>query len=47
MEKSFEAQRRKPETSKMDLEPPIDVLRRTGCPAVRVESKGMRRSIGL
>src|SRR3984957_10555088 len=32
MEKPFEARRRKPDTRKTDLEPPIDVLRRTGCP---------------
>src|ERR1700727_2666061 len=42
MEKSFEARRRKPATSKTDLEPPIDVLRRTGCPP----RGGIRRVCG-
>jgi hypothetical protein len=41
-EKSFEARRRKPETSKTDLEPPIGVLRRTGCPP----RGGIRRVCG-
>ena len=42
MEKSLRARRRKPETSKTDLEPPIDVLRRTGCPP----RGGIRRVCG-
>jgi hypothetical protein len=42
MEKSLGARRRKPETSKTDLEPPIDVLRRTGCPP----RGGIRRVCG-
>src|ERR1700760_3305004 len=42
MEKSFEARRRKPATSKTELEPPIDVLRRTGCPP----RGGIRRVCG-
>src|SRR5277367_2658226 len=42
METSHGARRRKPETSKTDLEPPIDVLRRTGCPP----RGGIRRVCG-
>ena len=41
-EKSLGARRRKPETSKMDLKPPLDVLRRTGCPS----RGGIRRICG-
>src|SRR5271165_2609284 len=42
METSPRARRRKPETSKTDLEPPIEVLRRTGCPP----RGGIRRVCG-
>jgi hypothetical protein len=42
MEKSLGARRRKLETSKMDLKPPLDVLRRTGCPS----RGGIRRVCG-
>src|SRR5271157_11043 len=42
MERSLRARRRKPETSKTDLKPPLDVLRRTGCPS----RGGIRRVCG-
>lgn len=42
MERSKRARRRKPDTAKTDLEPPHDVLRRTGCPP----RGGIRRVCG-
>jgi len=42
METSKRARRRKPDTAKTDLKPPLDVLRRTGCP----ERSGIRRVWG-
>src|SRR6201989_3007574 len=42
MEKSLGARRGKPETRKTDLKPPLDVLRRTGCPP----RGGIRRVCG-
>ena len=42
MEKSLGARRRKPETSKTDLKPLLNVLRRTGCPS----RGGIRRVCG-
>src|SRR5215472_12311949 len=42
MEKSHRARRRKPETRKTDLKPPLVELRRTGCPP----QGGIRRVCG-
>jgi len=42
METSIRARRRKPDTAKTDLKPPLDVLRRTGCPS----RGGIRRVCG-
>src|SRR5271166_2540352 len=42
METSKRARRRKPDTAKTDLEPPLGVLRRTGCPS----RGGIRRVCG-
>src|SRR6266478_2589283 len=42
MEKPKRARRRKPETAKANLKPPLDELRRTGCPP----RGGIRRVCG-
>jgi hypothetical protein len=42
MERPKRARRRKPETAKADLKPPIEVLRRTGC----LPRGGIRRVCG-
>jgi len=46
METSKRARKRKLDTAKTDLEPPLAVLRKAGCPSSRPSQDGIRRAWG-